>query len=312
MSERVAELSILIVSYNTLALLRECLTSIIATTSDMMPEITVVDNHSEDGSARMVAEEFPGVTLIANERNAGFAAANNEAYRQCGGNYVLLLNPDTIVHGSAITDMLAYLKQHADVGIVTCRLLNSDGTTQRSVRAFPSILRNLGEIVGRSVYEPDRFYRAKDAQDIQDVIGACLMLRRAALDDEDPFDERFFLYSEDKDLCWRVRQSGWRIVFLPWAEITHHGGQSAGSVDSFVQLQKSQLLFYRKHYSRQYACLLGFTWWSLILSRYLAILVLGWTRPGSKDGLRTKAAHFRAANAWLARHVWHPRRMVDC
>jgi GT2 family glycosyltransferase len=136
------------------------------------------------------------------------------------------------------------------------------------------------------------------------------MVRRTALADEDVLDDRFFLYAEDKDLCRRVGRAGWRITFLPWARVVHYGGQSAAgaSTQSFVWLQRSQLVFYHKHFSRPYALALSVTWWWAVLARYVAATVLWCLCPWWRARLTNTVLHFRAANAWLLRHLGQPER----
>jgi GT2 family glycosyltransferase len=125
------------------------------------------------------------------------------------------------------------------------------------------------------------------------------------------FDERFFLYAEDKDLCWRLRRAGWRLVYLPRAQVMHHGGRSAAgcAISSLEQLQRSQLLFYHKHFSWPYAFGLSFTWWGAVLVRYLGAALLWSLCPRRRAGLANVVRHFRAANVWLLKHIWRPERL---
>lgn len=233
-------LSILIVNWNVRDLLRECLRSVLEETDNRRQEwgeeieIIVVDNDSRDGSVDMVRSEFPGVRLIANDRNVGFGAANDQGYQGSRGGYVLLLNPDTMITGSAIGHLLDFMDRQPRVGAVGCRLLNTDGSLQRwTGGAFP----NLANVACHYLFldrllparlRPRPLFLDRDAQEDLDVgwvSGACMMLRREALGGS-IFDPRFFLYGEDLELCYRLKHGGWGVVYTPSASIVHHQGAS--------------------------------------------------------------------------------------
>lgn len=229
-------LSILIVNWKVRDLLRACLRSVLEEIGDggQEIEIIVVDNDSRDGSVEMVHAEFPGVGLIPNDRNAGFGAANDQGYQISRGACVLLLNPDTIVTGGAVGHLLDFMDRHPRVGAVGCRLLNTDGSLQRwTGGAFP----NLANVACHYLFldrllpagwRPRPLFLDRDAQEDLDVgwvSGACMMLRREAVGAR-IFDPRFFLYGEDLELCYRLRRSGWGVVYTPTASIVHHQGAS--------------------------------------------------------------------------------------
>jgi GT2 family glycosyltransferase len=212
-----------------------------------------VDNASTDGSARMVRERFPGVRLIENEKNAGFAAANNQALRQAQGRYFVLLNSDAEVRVGALQALWDFLEAHPRAGAAGARLLNPDGSLQPSChpmltpgREFWRLL-FLERIWPRATYAMHRW--AVDVPRRVEVIkGACLVLRREALDQVGLLDERFYMYTEEVDLCHRLAQSGWDLWWVPKAEVIHHEGQSThqAAEKMYVQLYRSKVQFYRK------------------------------------------------------------------
>ena len=252
--------SICIVNWNTREDLRRCLRSLPAGAGALDLEIFVVDNASSDGSPEMVAGEFPHVQLIRNTRNTGFAHANNQAIRRCRGDYVLLLNSDTVVHPGALAQLVAGMESDPRVGIGGPKLLNADGSLQYSCRRFPTftagIFRNnaLGQRFARSKQVRDYlmtdFDHAVDAE-VDWVSGAVLCIRRATLEQIGMLDERFFIYCEDVDWCYTAHQAGWKVVYFPAAVITHIIGRSSDlAVEAMVRAHHhSMTLFYWKHYA---------------------------------------------------------------
>ncbi len=253
------DLSIVIVNWNVRDLLRRCLLSI----SNLQPppsglEMIVVDNASTDGSVQMVRTEFPGVHTIANTENRGFPAANNQGIAIAQGRHVLLLNPDTEVVGDALTTMVGFADAHPDVGMVGPQLLNPDGSVQSSRRRFPTLATAFFESTWLQPYAPrrllERYYvldRPDDAvQDVDWLYGAALMARREAIAQVGPLDERFFMYSEELDWCRRFRKADWRVVYLPAAQIIHHGGKSSEQVlpAHHIHFQTSKVRYFRKYH----------------------------------------------------------------
>jgi len=253
------DLSIVIVNWNVRDLLRRCLHSI----SNLQPppsglEMIVVDNASTDGSVQMVRTEFPGVHTIANTENRGFPAANNQGIAVAQGRHVLLLNPDTEVVGDALTTMVGFADAHPDVGMVGPQLLNPDGSVQSSRRRFPTLATAFFESTWLQPYAPrrllERYYvlnRPDDAvQDVDWLYGAALMARREAIAQVGPLDERFFMYSEELDWCRRFREADWRVVYLPAAQIIHHGGKSSEQVlpAHHIHFQTSKVRYFRKYH----------------------------------------------------------------
>ena len=299
------DVSIVIVNWNACDLLRDCLRSITNET-DRSHEVFVIDNASSDGSVSMVERECPDVQLIANHRNVGFAAANNQGIAQASGKFVLLLNPDTVILSGAIDRMIEFCEKHPDVGCAGCQVLTDPETIQRTcfrdLSPLNLLLIELGlcrsqmlaAILGRAEYaEWDR----RTERDVQVVSGMFMLVRREVIDAVGLLDEAFFIYAEEADWCLRIRQAGYRCVFTPVGQILHldGGGKCTSQVkpQMYVQLQKSKLIFARKHY--------GLVGWSLakcivmssmtvrcILHRTIGVV----TRNGDQMG--------RARLAWAA------------
>jgi GT2 family glycosyltransferase len=250
------DLSIVIVNWNVRELLRACLRSL---DPNLHAEVIVVDNASSDGSVEMVRGEFPTVRLIANGRNLGYGAAINQAVSQCTGDYLLILNPDTEVRPGAVHRLVEFIYERPRAACVGPHLVNPDGSTQSSRRSFPGLWTAFVEstILQRwfgGLGALRRFYRSAQPDDVPQqvdwLVGACLLLRRAALDEVGGFDERFFMYSEEMDLCYRLRQAGYEIWFVPRAEVMHHEAASS-SQDLFrrnVNFHESRYRFFRKHH----------------------------------------------------------------
>ena len=247
-------LSIIVVSYNTAALLRRCLASLPQTVAGAPVEVIVVDNASTDGSADIVAAHFHEVDLIRLPSNTGFAAANNTGLAAARGRYLCLLNPDTEVSPGALERLVAWLEEHPATGVVAPRLLNPDGTTQAVGFRFPGLLqlaldwfplhpRLLGSrLNGR--YPPPwrRPFR------VDYPLGACFVVRRAAAADVGLFDAGYFMYSEEVDWCRRLAAAGWQIWTLPAATVLHHGGSSTRQQPArmFAELHLSRDRYLRR------------------------------------------------------------------
>jgi len=252
------DLSIVIVSWNTRELLRACLKAVQAEIAPLTTEVFVVDNASADASAEMVGKDFPWVNLIANTRNLGFAAGNNQVLRTCTGAMVLLLNPDTELQPGAIKTLMEFLATHPKVGVVAPQLLNTDRSIQRSCRRFPTFSGMLFELLGLSRLFPNnprfRQYKMLDwnhdgEQEVDQPEGACLLIRREVLNEVGFLDEEFFMLFEEVDWCYRVKQHGWQIWFTPGAKVIHHYGQSIKQVKAKMILSSHKGLFryWKKH-----------------------------------------------------------------
>ena len=245
------DVSIIIVNWNAKELLRDCLHSIAGTVQGIVSEIIVVDNASSDGSVAMVQQEFPTTRIIENGENRGFAAANNQALAVMKGRYALLLNTDTVLKENALYLLFAFLESHPAAAMACGQLLNADGSRQNSIAAFPNLLTLMTNISLLEYLLPGRYpskrYDFKEPVEIDSGIGACLMVRKTAIDDVGMLDERFFFFFEETDWAYRMRQAGWKIFHVPGAFIYHLQGQSIGrDVRSRREFYRSRYQFFRK------------------------------------------------------------------
>ena len=300
------DLSIVIVSWNTKVLLNDCLKSIYAALPPGEHEIWVVDNASTDGSSQMVVERFPKAHLLRNETNPGFGAANNQAIRQCSGRYILLLNPDTYVRTNALEILVDFMDMHPNAGVAGSKYLNPDNTLQRSCYPFPTLTRELWRLLHLDrfwlygKYDQGKWDQVKPrAVDV--LQGACLILRKEALHQVGLFDEDYFMYTEEVDLCYRFKEAGWLLYWVPSAEIIHYGGQSTQQMASemFLSLYQTKLLFFRKHYGTAKALLYKLILLVISLFRLLLLPVALIARPSN-----------RVENKKLARSYWRLLRKL--
>jgi GT2 family glycosyltransferase len=232
----VPSVSIIIVNWNSLAFLRKCLFSIRQLASDVSHEVIVVDNASFDGSREMVANEFREVRFIQSQSNLGFSRANNLGVESSTGRNLLFLNPDTEFRGSALKTLLEFIESRQDVGIVGAKLLNSDMTVQLGcVKAFPSLLNQLIEWHHLMERYPrwklwgmaPLFDHSDEPAVVEVVSGACLLIKRHVFSHVGGFGTQYFMYSEDVDLCHKVKAAGWKAFLVERAEVVHHGGRSS-------------------------------------------------------------------------------------
>ena len=256
------KVAVVIVSFNVKPLLHGCLQSVLEQ-SDENLEVVVVDNASTDCSTEMLAREFPHVQLIKNDRNRGFSQASNQGIRATSAPYVLSLNPDTILRPGALARLAGYLEEHSDVGAVGPKIVRPDGSLDLAARrSFPSPkvafyrLSLLSRIFPRhrALSRYNLTHKSPDVeQDIDSGTAACLMFRRRALDQVGLYDEDFFMYGEDLDLCYRLKAGGWRIVYLPTAVVLHYKGQSSRQRSNAMirEFHRSMWIFFSKHYRRE-------------------------------------------------------------
>jgi GT2 family glycosyltransferase len=266
------DLSIIIVSWNVRKLLANCLQTIDSGRGELNLEVIVVDAGSVDGSPEMLREQFAWVNLVARSDNVGFPKGNNIGIERARGRHIMLLNPDTEVIGDALSQMVAYLNQHLDVGVVSGMLINPDGSIQSSRRRFPTFGTAVFESTWFEPYAPHsliRDYYAEDLPldepvDVDWLTGASLMVRHEVIDEVGLMDEAYFMYSEELDWCRRIKDAGWRIVFLPSAEIIHHVGKSSEQaiVQRHINFNKAKLRYFRKYHGRLQADSLRF--WLLL------------------------------------------------
>jgi hypothetical protein len=252
------KLSIIIVSWNVRDDLHKCLHSIEENKPSCSYEVIIIDNASIDNTVDMIKKHFSEITLIVNHDNRGFAAANNQGIKASQSEYILLLNPDTILHPKSLDILVDFMESNKDVGACGPKLLNADGSIQDSVRCFPSfrgalhrhtVFKCLGIFKGQ--YRKWVMYDFNNDKqiDVDQVMGAAMMLRKSVTEQIGVLDERFFMYYEEVDLCYRIKQADWRIVYIPQVVITHIGGGSSGQipVSKRIMAMTSLLKFFRKH-----------------------------------------------------------------
>ncbi len=256
------DLSIVTVSYNVSRLLSECLASVYASLagSSLSFEVWVVDNASRDDSVGIVRQNFPAAQLVVNERNLGFAAASNQGIQRSQGRYVLFLNPDTRVLDDALQTLVTFMDSIARAGAAGACLLHADGSFQHSAFRFPSLAQvfldffplhhRLSDSRLNGRY-PRRLYESGVPFPIDHPLGAAIIVRREAIQEVGPLDERFFMYCEEVDWAMRIRRAGWEIYCVPHAKIVHHVAQSTRQFrdQMFVALWRSRYLLFEKHYS---------------------------------------------------------------
>jgi len=291
------DISIIIVNYNTRDLLRNCLNSIYATVSDVSYEIIVVDNASRDESIPMLKREFPAVHLIENEDNRGFGAANNQAFRIMKGKYALLLNTDTVLKEQAVKELFDFMESNPDTAMACGQLLNADGSKQNSIASFPSLLTLLVNMPLLEYCFPRRYpskrYEYVEPIEIDSGIGACLMVRKKAIDDVGLFDERYFFFFEETDWAREMHLKGWKIYYVPTARIYHLQGQSIGTdISSRIEFYRSRYKYFRKwNNTPMYMLLSGIVFMRLVVNWFATMLGSILTLGLQKDVLRKHAMY---------------------
>jgi N-acetylglucosaminyl-diphospho-decaprenol L-rhamnosyltransferase len=290
-------LSVVLVSWNTCDLLGKSIQSVRQYPPAGPFEIWVVDNASNDGSAAMVRERFPWVQLIENKENLGFAAANNQAIRTARGRYIALLNSDTELQPGALNALVGFMELHPRAGAAGARLLNADGSLQPSCQPMPTPERELWRLLFLDRLWPRATYRmhrwsADTPRRVEVIQGACLLLRREALDQVGLLDESYFMYAEEVDLCYRMDRAGWERWWVPQAQVVHLGGRSTQQVAEtmYLQLYRSKVQFYRKYGSARRA---DYFKWLVKLAYWprLAVAALG---AAARPSLRPKADLYRS------------------
>ena len=259
------KLSIIIVNYNVKYFLEQCLHSILNGSQNLQTEIFVVDNNSVDGSIKMVRDKFPGVKLIENKDNKGFSAANNQAIRAATGEYILLLNPDTIVEDDTLNKVVEFMDNHPDAGGLGVKMIDGKGKfLPESKRGLPTPLVSFFKVFGLSALFPKSKlfgkyhlgYLDQDSTHTVDVLsGAFMLLRRKVLEKTGLLDESFFMYGEDIDLSYRITQAGYKNYYFPGTRIIHYKGESTkkSSLNYIFVFYNAMIIFARKHFSKKNA-----------------------------------------------------------
>lgn len=242
--------SVIIVTWNSEREISGCLSSL---ENDL--EVIVVDNCSQDRTKEIIRENFPKVKFLENPSNLGFAKANNRGVRAAKGKYILLLNPDTVVREGSIEKMSRFMDTHPDVGVIGPRLLNPGGSVQPSCREFPSYKNILFELTGIPRIFPNLslwrmgYFNHNTLREVDQPMGACLLIRREVLKEVGGFDESFPIFMNDVDLCYRIKRRGWKVLFFPEAEVFHLKGKSTQRLKArkIITAHRSLYHYFKKH-----------------------------------------------------------------
>jgi GT2 family glycosyltransferase len=286
-------LSIIIVNWNTKEFLLPCLNSIFEKEKGISREVIIVDNGSQDGNINEVKNMFPLIQLIENEKNLGFAKAANQGLQNASGRYALLLNPDTKVKNGAIERLISFMDAHSDVGVAGAQLLNGDGSKQNSIANFPS----LGtELLNKSLLRwlfpkkfPGKERNYPDPIEVDSVIGACMMVRREAMDQVGLLDDHYFLFLEETDWCYRMKRAGWKVYHVPQAEAYHFQGKSAEKEKERARVEyfRSRYHFFKKNRGNLQCLILfigllirlGFEFIAMIVASIITLFMIkGWRK----------------------------------
>jgi GT2 family glycosyltransferase len=288
-------LDIVIVAYRSRGLLRDCLTSIREHPAGVPTSVYVVDNDSRDGTVELVRHDFPDVQVEAADANLGFSRANNLAIQSGNSRYVLVLNPDTRLTDGGLATLIGLMEGHPEIGICGCRLEREDGTFDHAAkRSFPTPLGALAHFIGigRTSVAPRQLaqYRAPDVEvgPVDAVNGAFMLIRRAALDEVGMFDEGYWMYMEDLDLCYRFAQAGWIVWYEPSVTVVHIKAGTSGPIRSprlNFAFHYSMFRFYRKHHARTRSRALNALVYGGIASKFL----VSFTRNGIRVAVQSKS-----------------------
>jgi GT2 family glycosyltransferase len=255
------QLSIVIVTWNNVRIIRECLRSLEMLHTHSSAEIIVVDNASSDGTPDLVEREFASVRLIRNERNMGFAGGNNIGIRLSSGEYVCLVNSDVVVSEGCIENLAQYMGDHPDIGLLGPKMILSNGSVGQSCMRFPTVSNWLWRALALdAMFRKSQtfgaylmtYFRYDRVADVEVLTGWFWMVRRKAMEQVGLLDERFFMYGEDIDWCKRFHEAGWRIVFYPEAVALHYCGASSSKMPTrfYIEMTRANLEYCRRHHSR--------------------------------------------------------------
>ncbi|MVP01465.1 glycosyltransferase family 2 protein [Paenibacillus lutrae] len=261
------DLSIIIVNFNTPQLTIDCLQSVYQSATSYTYEVILIDNNSSDNSVAWIQEEFPQVKLIRNRENVGFSRANNQGIRAAAGKYILLLNSDTILERNTLQIMIDFMSNNPEVGASGCKIVLPDGSLDKACkRGFPTPSASFYYAFGISKWFPNnpRFNQYQlshlnpdDEYTVDCLVGAFMLVRREVIEQAGMLDEDFFMYGEDVDWCYRIKQAGWQIYYYPRTQIIHYKGASSRRKPYKIiyEFHRAMILFHRKHYKQKYSFL---------------------------------------------------------
>jgi GT2 family glycosyltransferase len=313
------KLSIVIICWNDWKVIENCLKSIFEGTRRTEFEVIVSDNGSTDGSVDRIRGQFPSVKVLENGANLGFARGNNAGIRIASGTYILILNPDTIVHSGALDRWIEYADRHPKAGAFGCRVLNLDGSYQESARPFPTVrrsliaalcLRPLGRFSRAFLSDKYAGWKGDREREIDWQSGCCVLFRADILRSVQGFDERFFYHYEEVDLCLRVWQSGHPIRFTPNVTITHLGGQSVGRFPLRFALETSRncYRYFYKHFGPKGARHCRQVMLTHLRIRQMSYSLKYWLKPS--EALKRRLETYRVAAQW--NRLLDPIEFAEC
>jgi len=304
------KLSIVIICWNDLKVVRDCLHSVCAGTHSIEFELIISDNGSSDGSVEFIRKNYPQARVIENGANLGFGKGNNVGIRASKGEYILILNPDTIIHDGALDKWLAFADRHPEAGAFGCRVLNPDGSFQHPAQPFPTVwrqwiaalyLRPLAYVSKGFISDMYTGWKGDTERTIDWQCGCCVLFRAGLLKRLGGFDEQFFYHYEEVDLCRRVWQAGYPILYTPEASITHLGGQSVNRfpIRFVLESYRNRYRFFYKHYGRKGARRCQRVSLAWLRVRQLGYGVAGFVKP--TDALKSRMQMYRIAIKWNRR-----------
>ncbi len=284
------DISIIIVTFNSLEPLKVCLQSLLASLRDDLKfEVIIVDNNSQDGFDRFVQENYPNLNLIKNELNVGYTKAMNQGLRIAKGKYLVQLNPDVFLNPGTFQSLIAWMDDHLDVGICIPKVLNQDGTFQKQCRrgfarplevfsyflkldrVFPN-----HKVIGNYV----KTYLSEDEiAQVEAVSGSSMMIRKEVITDIGYLDERYFAYQEDTDFCFRANRASWKVFYLPFVSVIHQGGRGGSRTEPYKAIfewHRSYYLYYRKNLAKDYFFLINWIMYLFIGIKLIFALIGAW------------------------------------
>ncbi|MBY0220361.1 glycosyltransferase family 2 protein [Paenibacillus illinoisensis] len=304
------DISIIIVNYNTRQLTLDCLASVYTSQTSYLYELIVVDNASHDGSVEAIREAYSEVRLIANRDNTGFAVANNQGMEIAKGHYILLLNSDTVVQPDTLETMVGFMDRHPEMGASGCKVILPDGTLDKACkRGFPTPSASFYYAFGISRIFPDRpkfnqyqlgHLSPDDEYPVDCLVGAFMLVRRETIDQVGGLDETFFMYGEDIDWCYRIKEAGWGIYYYPRTYIVHYKGASARRkpMKIIYEFHRAMWVFHRKHYAKRYGMLTNTAvWLGISLKFSLSLIRNKLIRPSSQKELSSGGAEVRETSS---------------
>ncbi|WP_260632953.1 glycosyltransferase family 2 protein [Paenibacillus xylanexedens] len=300
------DVSIIIVNYNTRQLTLDCLASVYASQTSYQYEVIVIDNASHDGSVEAIRDAYPEIQLITNRDNTGFAVANNRGMELAKGRYILLLNSDTVVQPDTLHTMIYFMDRHPEMGASGCKVILPDGSLDKACkRGFPTPSASFYYAFGISRLFPDRpkfnqyqlgHLSPDDEYPVDCLVGAFMLVRRETIDQVGGLDETFFMYGEDIDWCYRIKEAGWGIFYYPRTYIVHYKGGSARRKPLKItyEFHRAMWVFHRKHYAKKYNLLTNTAVWVGISLKFTLSLLRSKLSLPSRQG--QTATRMRAEN----------------